>query len=280
MTNVLEAIANIIEFKNYNIKSQYISNNRMNHMGDALENFVMDAFANTLGSEENQEKIQAHSDCFSWLGNPGNPPDFMIKGGDAIEVKKTMARNTALQLNSSYPKATLKSDSTLINKSCRLCEEWNEKDLIYAVGHVSKKILKSLWMVYGNIYAANHDTYSKISSTISDGINAIPNVEFHETNELGNVRRIDPLGITKLRIRGMWIIENPRRVFDYLPKNNVENFELVTIIPQKKYYSFSSNSINKIESIKDDNFSILNIKVKDPNNPAVLIDCKLIQYFN
>ena len=44
----------------------------------------------------------------------------------------------------------------------------------------------------------------------------LQDVEFSETNELGRVNKVDPLGITYLRIRGMWGIENPIKVFNYV----------------------------------------------------------------
>ena len=84
----------------------------------------------------------------------------------------------------------------MITQACRTCEEWIEKDLIYCVGHTTDDRIKSLWMVYGNIYAANHETYQIIKQKITEGINEIPNVELSETNELGRVNRVDPLGIT------------------------------------------------------------------------------------
>ena len=48
----------------------------------------------------------------------------MIKGGDAIEVKKTESANTSLALNSSYPKSHLTSANPMITNECRTCEEW------------------------------------------------------------------------------------------------------------------------------------------------------------
>ena len=62
------------------------------------------------------------------------------------------------------------------------------------------------------------------------------NVVFSETKELGRVNQVDPLGITNLRIRGMWQIENPRKVFKYLHEPTGKEFELVCIIPKEKYH--------------------------------------------
>ena len=133
-------------------------------------------------------------------------------------------------------------------------------------------------MVYGNIYAAKHETYQVIKQKITDGINEIPNVELAETNELGRVNRVDPLGITNLRIRGMWQIQNPRRVFNYLHIQTDNKFELVAIVPTSKYNSFPNDSKNRIENLGNQNLTINDVKVKDPNNPANLLDAKLIVF--
>jgi hypothetical protein len=167
----------------------------------------------------------------------------------------------------------------MITQECRTCENWTEKDLIYCVGHTDDKSVNSLWMVYGNIYAAKHETYQVIKQKITDGINEIPNVELAETNELGRVNRVDPLGITNLRIRGMWQIQNPRRVFNYLHTPTDSKFELVAIVPTAKYNSFPIDSKNRIENLGNPNLTINDVNVKDPNNPANLLDAKLILFF-
>jgi hypothetical protein len=133
-------------------------------------------------------------------------------------------------------------------------------------------------MVYGHIYAAKHPIYQRIKDTISTGIKSIPNVEFSETKELGRVNHVDPLCISNLRIRGMWQIENPRKVYSYLHKKTTASFELVAIIPLEKYESFNAASRARIEAIEEPNFTIEDTFVKDPNNPAKLIDCKLITF--
>lgn len=276
MTNILEAIVNIVNNPIVEIKNHYTGRNRANNVGEALEIFVKDAFANTIQEQNEQLKTSKFNEVFSWLGNQNHPPDIMIRQGDAIEVKKTQSANSDLALNSSYPKSNIQSNSNMITQECRTCEEWTVKDLIYCVGHTTDESINSLWMVYGNIYAAKHETYQIIKQKISDGINEIPNVELAETNELGRVNRVDPLGITNLRIRGMWQIQNPRRVFEYLHNSTSDTFELVAIIPTDKYNSFLIDSKNRIENLDDERLKISNVNVKDPNNPANLINAKLI----
>jgi hypothetical protein len=277
MTNILEAIYNIVNHKNFAIQEFYSGRNRANSMGEALENYIKDAFADTFDSDDEQNRLKTYNKEFSWLGSQNNPPDIMIKGGDAIEVKKTQSANSSLALNSSYPKTDLRHTSPMITSECRDCEEWTVKDLIYCVGHTSDTNIKSLWMVYGSTYAAKHETYQRIKTTISDGIKTIPDVVFADTKELGRVNQVDPLGITNLRIRGMWQIENPRKVFNYLHEPTDKDFELVCIIPSEKYNSFPNESKSKLEGITEKGFSIEDKQIKKPNNPAKLMDCKLIK---
>ncbi|MBS9766801.1 MAG: NgoPII family restriction endonuclease [Flavobacteriaceae bacterium] len=278
MTNILEAIYNIVNQNDFQIKEFYLGLNRANNMGEALENYIKDAFAGTFDTQNEMERLEIFNQKFSWLGSQNNPPDIMIKGGDAIEVKKIQGNESSLALNSSYPKADLRHTSPMITKECKSCEDWEKKDIIYCVGNVDDEKLKSLWLIYGSIYCAKHETYQRIKNTISEGIKTIPNVVFSETKELGRVNQVDPLGITNLRIRGMWQIEHPKKVYNYLHTPDSQDFELVCIIPNEKYQSFPKESRLKIENMKVQGFSMEDSKVKNPNNPAQLIDCKLIKF--
>lgn len=276
--NILDAITNIIKHSSFKIKSSFTGRNRANNVGEALETFIKDAFAGTLNEEEEINKIERFADVFSWQGNQNHPPDVVLRGGDAIEVKKIQGVNNDLALNSSFPKAKLTSDNPMISSGCKTCEDWTEKDIIYCVGNTTDTSIKSIWMVYGSIYAAESEIYKKIKQKISDGINEIPNVELAPTNELGRVNRVDPLGITNLRIRGMWSIQNPKRVFSYIHTNTPQKFELVVIIPLEKYKSFDSKKREKLEILSSEGLTIKDVKVKSPNNPSQLIPCKLLTY--
>jgi hypothetical protein len=278
MTNILQAIVNIVNHSSFDLKQQGTGSNRMNDVGVGLEAFVKDAFAGTLYNSQGQHVIQ--SEVFSWLGNQNQPPDIIIKNGDAIEVKKIENSNSDLALNSSYPKSYLYSDDPMLANGCKNCEKWTKKDIIYCIGHVPKgsQLLKSLWMVYGNMYAADKEIYQRIKNTISEGIEHIPDVIFAETKELGRVNRVDPLGITNLRIRGMWQIQNPRNVFDYIYAPSESKFELVAIIPISKYLSFPERDREKLEEKQSEKLNITDINVKNPNNPALLIPAKMVSY--
>ncbi len=279
MTNLLVALSNFVENPVTDIIGHYHSTNRANNMGDALEFYVKDLFCGSTKERSVSKKNEIYNKYFSYLGNQNNPPDIIVKGGDAIEVKKIENLRSDIALNSSYPKDKLYSDSPMITQSCRDCENWREKDIIYAIGVVRNNKLQTLWFIYGNCYAAGKEVYERIKNKISSGINGLEGVEFAETKELGRVNKVDPLGITYLRIRGMWHIENPIKVFDYITgvdKNN--SLTVNAIMLKEKYDSFPVKDRQNLENISSGNLSISDVKIKSPNNPAKLLDAKLIKF--
>jgi hypothetical protein len=282
MTNILEAITTIINNPIPDLLAHYRSKskNRINAVGDALEEFVKDAFADTIHENSESRKIERQSQVFSWTGNQNNPPDLIIRGGDAVEVKKIQSLKSQIALNSSYPKHKLFSDSPMIASDCRTCEAWTEKDIIYAIGFISQQKLMLLWLIYGDCYGASKEYYEIIRNKISSGIHEIPDVEFAETNELGRVNKVDPLGITYLRIRGMWGIDNPLKVYGYLNLDNSTDsqFRLIALMKQSKYLSFPEKSRNNLESISNPRLTINDQKIKSPDNPSQLISAKIIIY--
>ena len=167
----------------------------------------------------------------------------------------------------------------MITKGCRDCEDWQMKDMVYVVGFASSGSLKSLWFVYGDCYAANKEIYTRVKEKISLGVNELQGVEFSNTRELARVNRIDPLGITYLRVRGMWGIVNPMQVFDYVvDRNKQSDFTAYAIMLKSKYDSFSKEDRGNIERIADKEIIIKDIQIKSPNNPAKLLDAKLFKF--
>lgn len=281
MANILTAFHTIVS--NYQTSIQHVTNgsNRANNMGDGLEAFVKDAFANTFNETDEQTKLETFSRVYAYSGNKNNPPDLILQNSDAIEIKKLESHNTAIALNSSYPKAKLFSNSTMITTACRNCETWTEKDMLYAIGNVPKTTnqLKSLWLVYGDCFCANKEVYERIQQTISNGITSIPSVEFTQTNELGKVKKVDPLGVTDLRIRGMWHIENPTKIFYYLcTYDETASFQLICLMRKEKYETLPLEDRSAIESLNNLHVTLGDVKIKNPNNPVQLMDGKLLVF--
>lgn len=275
--NIINAIYNLVTNPVIDVVSYYHGKNRANSVGDALEEYIKDLFADTFNMEE-KERLERLSEVFSYLGNNSNPPDAMLRNGDAIETKKIESNNAALALNSSYPKQRLYSDSSMISSACRNAEEWTVKDMIYAVGVVKNSQLRQLAMVYGMDYCASEECYKRIKTTIKNGVESITNVEFAETKELGHINRVDPLGITYMRVRGMWGIENPWKVFNYIHERNLSRkFEFMCIINEEKWKTFDNT--NLIDLLNIDGFSISDVRIQNPDNPAKLVNAKLITYY-
>jgi NgoPII restriction endonuclease len=280
MTNLLQAVRNIVRSPISDLVSHYQGKNRINGVGDALEVFIKDAFAGTINATDETERVKQYSRFFSYHGNQNNPPDLMLRNGDAVEVKKLESRQSQIALNSSYPKSKLFSDSPMITGACRRCEDWVENDLIYAIGVVGTQKLRLLWLIYGDCYAASREHYERIRQAIADGITKIPDIEFSKTKELGRVNKVDPLGITYLRIRGMWGIDNPIGVYDYLETqyDASASFQVIALMRKSKYNSFPIEDRDNIENISLPGFGMTEQEIKSPDNPAELLPVKVISY--
>jgi len=280
--NILTAIHNIISFRNNDLKnyaSTYL--NRINAVGEQLEFYIKDSIADAFKLKD-AKKQQAHSKAFSYLGNQNNPPDMIVKGGDAFEIKKIESPSASLALNSSPPKDKLLSDDKRITGACRKCEgtSWKEKDLFYVIGHTAGGKIKYLFFVHGACYAADHSVYDKVHNPIKKEVDSIIDsmgFEKGETVEIGKVKRVDPLGITELRIRGMWQIENPFKVYaDFCKIKDGNKFNLFALMTKEKYDFFPKEDRRKLEANKD--ISVRDVKIKDPNNTAKNIEAKLITF--
>jgi hypothetical protein len=242
-------------------------------MGEALENLVKDALCNNFNLEADK-RIAIQSEYFSYLGNQNNPPDLIIKNGDAFEVKKIETNEGSIALNSSFPKDKLYRNSNMITIACKNCEtDWIEKDICYIIGCVDKsEQIKSLWFVYGDCYCAMPEVYTRVKDKITNSIQEL-GIELSETNEIAKVKNVDPLGITNLRVRGMWGIKHPSKVFEYLTTKSSKP-HIKALMLKEKFYSFDDDSRNEL--LKKCN--VRDVKIQNPNNPAKLLDAILIEY--
>lgn len=279
MANTLQAFNLLCDTVIEAFDENYNVSNRVNQVGDALEKFVKDLYANSLN---NPDHMPLHQQVFSYLGNKNNPPDAILRNSDAIEIKKVESQTGSIALNSSFPKDYFYKDDPLITKNCQICEDdslldsekqWTKKDMLYVVGVVKDKVLKGIWFVYGDCYSADRSVYQNIKNTITDGIKQL-DLELIKTNEIAKVNKVDPLGITDLRVRGMWTIQHPARVFAHLNLNTSSPFFAHLIMSKRKYDSFPEIDIENLNQIVESNVSVskLETKIYDPNNPAKNID--------
>jgi len=284
MANILDAL---IAIKNTDLLlPNGDKGNNIQLVGSGLENFIKDVFAQVIvghGSVGKRKKL--YNKAFSYAGNSNNPPDIILRDGDAIEVKKVDSLKASIQLNSSPPKSKLLASDTRINSKCRqiaLDEGWTEKDIFYAIGSAdANHTLKRLWFVYGDCFAANHEVYEKAAQRVTDAISeSFEETELVKTNELSGIPNIDPLNITHLRVRGMWIIKSPAVVFsDIVPDlNKNAHFRAYCLMLKSKYLSFPKESRSGFEHVLDDKMVMSNVEIQNPDNPAELLEASLISY--
>jgi NgoPII restriction endonuclease len=286
VANLIKVICYLVENSLSDLQDRSKGKNRVNDMGDSLEAFITDIFADTLGEKDESIRVKRYSEVFSYLGNPKTPPDFIVRDGDAIEVKKIESFKAEIALNSSYPKSKLSADDPMITKDCRIVDggNWQAKDLIYVIGVVKENKLKRLWLIVGDCLAADEQIYKQIRDEIIIGIKKIRDIELSKNRELGRFKKIDPLGIAYSQIIGAWRISNPVNIYDYLniDYNEEANLQVIAIMTAKKYRSFPQSDLDTISKIATEvnNLKIRDVQINSPNNPADLIDAKLITYQN
>lgn len=252
--NLLEAIHSIHSGSDSLAGYRIGNGNRQNSAGELAERYMVHNFGNDL----------------AYQGNDSNPPDFVLNSGDVVEVKKSESISSDVPLNSSYPKKYLYRDDTRISSNCRAIHggNWVKKDIIYAIVKADSNEIEKFWFVYGDCYCADKETYTRIANKLTEGINQIEDIQVEETNELARLNRVDPLGITYLRVRGMWGIQHPNRVFQYLSPT-IKTNKINAIMTKSKFDSFPESSRNKING---SNLKIKQVKIKNPDNPAQYID--------
>ena len=77
----------------------------------------------------------------------------------------------------------------------------------------------------------------------------------------------------------MWGIENPFSVFDYVYKRNfAKDFNFMCIINDEKFNTFANRQNLMDLCDKNDALSIADVRIKNPDNPAKLVNAKLITY--
>lgn len=75
----------------------------------------------------------------------------------------------------------------------------------------------------------------------------------------------------------MWILQNPWKAFSYITQlDTSKKFEFCAIINEDKYNSYKNK--DELEKIKNNSLNITDVKIKNPNNPAVLMNAKMIRF--
>jgi len=65
MSNIIQAFINIVNNHQVNIQNLTQGNNRANNMGEGLESYIKDVFANTTNEANEQKKLEIFEQSFS-----------------------------------------------------------------------------------------------------------------------------------------------------------------------------------------------------------------------
>lgn len=284
--NIIDSILNVLQVENFNLRETLIRTNRANSMGDALEKFTLDLFSGNLMIEDEDEKLRNIDRVFSYVGNDSNPPDAMIRNGDAIEIKKIETRGTRLQLNSSSPHRYLLSTDDKLTQRARDAEEWTQKDMIYVVGVIKDNRLIELAIIDSNTYVASTcygELFTNVKNALTEAIENtnIEDIEWAETAELGRVNNVDANRITSLRIRPMWLLDNPFKVFsDVYSQQEDATFNLISIISLEKWETLDNQHELLTAVQANENLELTEIELTDPENEEPIRAKKITYFFN
>jgi NgoPII restriction endonuclease len=266
--------------------------NRAQAQGAHLEDIVKDILCGIEADDANGREALLDK-YLSFQGAANNPPDAMYRGGndgDAFEVKKSENKSSgSLDLNSSHPYSHLTSDLSRIAREARECEEWDKRDIFYVVGNVLTSQQKNnwIWFVQGNIFAAELQSYRDFESDIKSHIEQAitdngltPGV----TNELGRINGVDLRENTDLRIRPMWGISSPMKLFRDLKgieESDAHGLVIHCLVRKSKWEKFLKDKPESSKQFwsksKSPKMTISDVAVPDPNNLNGNLEVKLIR---
>jgi hypothetical protein len=280
--NILTAIKNISDFKTNNIRDYFkeYATSQIKTPRQQLEYYLKDAISGSFKSAKEKKATDRYRGFFSYLGNKTNPPDMILEGGDALVLKTSKTYKASLTLSNSPPKDRLNWNDPWIFRNCRTIGrgQWNSKDIFYVNGWIEKGKIKYLYFVQGRCYASEESIYNKKIDGLKKSIEnylVAEGLYANKTIGLGKASNIDPLGITNLRIKGIWKIQNPLNVFsDIFSYDKKKGFTLIALMLKNKFDSFPENDVDAV--MKDKQISVSDVKIKNPNNPEKKIRAKLI----
>jgi hypothetical protein len=266
--------------------------NRAQAQGAHLEDIVKDILCG-ISADDAKGRETLLDRYLAFQGAANNPPDAMYRGGnqgDAFEVKKSENKsNGSLDLNSSHPYSHLTSDLSRVAQKAKDCEVWDRRDIFYVMGNVVTREPKNnwIWIVQGNIFAADLKTYREFESDIKSSIESAieanglkPGV----TNELGRINAVDPRKNTDLRIRPMWAITSPMSLFKDLQgisESDTDGLVVHCLIRKSKWEGYLLKKPDATKqfwaNLKLKNVTFSDVKVPDPDHLGKELDVKLIR---
>ena len=243
--------------------------------GEGLELWVKHFLAGTIGHADDSVVEEIWSKKFSFHGGTNNPPDVMIKKSIAVEVKKTENASGTIQLNSSWPIRSLLREDSHITQECREAEDWVEKPFLFITGRINPTTKSSgaLWIVDGRCLS-DHET---VYETLMAGARAsMLTLGSEKTREIGKFNSVDSLQRTALRVRPMFALNHPAKIFEDIFQNQgTHQFILNVLIPRNSFTQFPEDQQLELTN-KNRNIQVRNLEIPDPTHKSQKIDATLI----
>jgi hypothetical protein len=290
MSDVLLGLAHLIRHSNFQLPSIHgIGGANSTPSGKPFEVYCKD-WLSLLPPNSVIQRQTFYNNAFSFQGADNNPPDVMYKGGnlgDAFEFKKTESPNSAIPLNSSFPKNMLYKTSPGLLVSCINCESWTQRSFYYIVGRIKPgdQRISYLWVVDGKFMATDHVIYENVFNNLKTAVSGVVqnnNLVNVTSKELGRIKQIDPLDRSTLRVRSMWELETPQKSFANLPGVLLDDTKSVlhALILESKWNQYPAHSRSAITSlVGTPGFSLQNItNAPDPSNKNNFLTGKLIRF--
>lgn len=211
--------------------------NRVNSAGSKEEHTMQMAFCGTLLNRCYQPPS---NDLLSYLGSANNPPDFIIKNGYAVEVKKTTSNSSEIQLNSSPIKREIVSENATARVAQVLHQEMRTSaPLLYCFVFVIESMITKIVFIEGALLdvANSADMFERARACVEQ---AFINTEYalRQSDEIARIQAITPLITTTLRVRPMWTITNPFSPSLGFVSNDCNALEIFAMVKPEYYVSW------------------------------------------
>jgi hypothetical protein len=83
-------------------------------------------------------------------------------------------------------------------------------------------------------------------------------------NEIGRLNKVDPLKATSLRVRGMWLLDHPAKVFnDFFVKPQEQVFVLNALVSASKWDEYSTELIDEVNALSHKGLKVERIDLPD-----------------
>lgn len=278
-TNTLFAYKNILDHNSTKLPPIISKKgNSSNNQGDSFEIFIKDMYCKTsMQYPYLEDKERDYKNYLSWLGDSKHFPDMIVRGGEGVEIKK-LSTFANLPLNSSFPKNYIYPDTQNLPTEI-IDSSWTQKNVVYATCNVPKKNnsqakCSTVWLAYGNTFVADKKVYLNMIDGIRAGAkSANQQASFVKSKELARIQNVDLKKYTTLRVRGMWELLNPQKVFSqYLNKTNLVVPAGTTRVNMIVLDSDFQNMVQPDFSnlINQNRLVITQIDIPDPNKNGTL----------